>query len=179
MPSSASQMRSKSLSLSKLSSKGNNNGCMMNTSVLLFIAVVGIVLNLIFVISLDNLEKNSKCDCSKIPERDFLKEWFSFMIVVIVIEVLAFSISNEECWEHFTNYPAIYITMLIISLFNIIMLIRLFIYVRILKNKCECAYGGMENFIYWYLIIVFSIFAAYIILTIFILFITFLKFFSS
>jgi len=178
MPSSG-QMRNRVLNNSNpLFIKNNEDVCMMNNSFLFFSALIGIILNVIIVISLNNLEKNSKCKCADLPERRFLKEWFIFMIAVIIIEVVAFTVSNEQCWENFFNTPIIYMTMVIISLFGFIMLIRLFIYIRLLKNNCECAYGNMEKFIYWYLIIIFAIFIFYILLIILLLFITVLKFFS-
>ena len=46
----------------------------------------------------------------------------------------------------------------IIAIINIIMLIRLFIYIRKIKElNCNCGYLKQQNIIYYYLIIIFSI----------------------
>ena len=62
-----------------------------------------------------------------------------------------------------------------IGIVEIIMLVRLFIYIRWLRNECKCAYGNEEKLIYWYLIILFIIFATIILFTFFLLLIILIK----
>ena len=58
----------------------------------------------------------------------------------------------------------------IFSIVNIVMIVRLFIYIRKLKEmKCDCGLSPEENIIYYYLIILFSL-IAFIILSIIIMF---------
>jgi hypothetical protein len=118
--------------------------------------IIKIIIVILIIVSLDNLEK-SNCDCSKIPERRFIKLWFMLLIVIYTILFISFYISNEECWSSFKNYPFITGLMLIIGIINIVMLIRLFIYIKILREKCECGYGNKERFLFWYLILYFII----------------------
>lgn len=143
------------------------SGCAIGNGTLFISLTLGIILNLIFISSLNNLEKLSNCDCASMPERRYLKEFFVFVIFFQLVMIILFAVSNFDCWEHFYNYPIIFASYVIVGLLNLIMLIRLFIYVRLLKNNCKCAYGNMEKFIYWYFVIVFSLIAAVVVLSIF------------
>lgn len=156
-------MRQSTGSLTSLSS----SGCAVGNGTLFISFTLGIILNLIFISSLSNLEKLSNCDCASMPERRYLKEFFVFVIFFQLVMIISFAVSNFDCWEHFYNYPIIFASYIIVGLLNLIMLIRLFIYVRLLKNNCKCAYGNMEKFIYWYFVIVFSLIAAVVVLAIF------------
>ena len=112
-----------------------------------------IIVSIIIIVSLDKLEKSNNCDCSKIPERRFIKEWFIFIIIFSIIKIIIFSIYSETCWNNFNEHPYIYGVLLIISLINLVMFVRLFIYLNILRQNCECGYGNKEIFIFWYLIV--------------------------
>lgn len=100
------------------------------------------------------LYKIDNCVCaSKIPEKKFLKEWFIIQIVVLVIigTVDINMISNKL---YLLLFIAVFVIFVII---NIIMLIRLFIYIKKLRDlKCNCGILNVQNYIYYYLIIVFS-----------------------
>lgn len=157
-------------------SLNKNTPCIIGNITLFTAFTLGIIINLIFISSLNNLENLANCDCASIPERRYLKEWFVFVIFFQIVMIIIFSISNFDCWEHFYNYPIIYAIYLIVGLLNIIMFIRLFIYIRLLKNNCKCAYGNMEKFIYWYFVILFSLLAAIIVLSVFIAVMTALRF---
>jgi hypothetical protein len=66
----------------------------------LFISLfIGIIFYIIIILSLSNIEKLSNCDCSKLPYKDYVKEWFVFMIFYIIVLAIVFSVSNFECWE--------------------------------------------------------------------------------
>jgi len=137
--------------------------------------IVMMIIAIIIIVSLNNLE-HSNCKCYDLPHRKYLKEWFIFLIVFYLIMLTLFSVSNEACWIHFQNYPLIYGLMLIVSIINIVMLIRTFLYIRLLRETCECGYGNKEKFLYWYLIIIFSLWVFMFLLALFIVFMSILKF---
>jgi len=103
------------------------------------------------------LNKIKACKCTNIPERKFLPEWFSFLIIWLIIYLgvfIAYSANPAE-------YPTI-ITVLamIIGFINLVMIIRLFIYIRRLRDiNCDCGLSQEENIIYYYLIIAFAFIA--------------------
>jgi hypothetical protein len=124
--------------------------------------IVTQILGLIMVTFVLNwLNKIKHCKCTDIPERKFLPEWYSFMSIWIIITLgiyIAYSANPAD-------YP-IFVTILsiIILIINLVMVIRLFIYIRRLKEmNCDCGLTQEENIIYYYLIIAFS-FAAFIML---------------
>ena len=152
-------VKSKSLTEFELKiQKLNNTACIINNFIGIISIIFGIIIAAVILSSLDKLE-HSNCKCAELPERRFLKEWFVFMIVYFITLLILFGFSNEACWNNFSNNPFIYGFMIIVALINIVMLIRLFIYIRLLRNNCSCGYGNKEAFIFWYLIIVFSIWA--------------------
>ncbi len=122
---------------------------------------ITIILLILIIISLNNLEK-SKCKCSDIPEKRFLREWFIFNIIIQSLLIFFFLIGNEPCYTRFVNNNYLYPLTLFIGFINFIMLIRLILYIRILREKCPCGYGNLEKFLFWYLIIIFSIIALFI-----------------
>ena len=132
--------------------------CNASTNSFYFSLTLNIILIIVILISLTNLEK-SKCKCSDIPNKRFLKEWFIFLIIIQGLTIFFFMIGKEPCYARFLNNYSIYFIMLIIGFINFIMLFRLFLYVRILRNNCPCGYGNLEKFLFWYLIIAFSIIA--------------------
>lgn len=160
-------MPSKSLN-SKVKSISSNLPvkCQIGTMTLFILLTIGIIIDIIIIVSLTNIEKLSNCDCSKLPYKDYVKEWFTFMIFFKVVMVLSFSLSSFECWELFYNYTPVYITFLVIGLMTLIMMIRLFLYLREIRKNCDCAYGMKEAFLYWFYLIYFSIILAIIALTI-------------
>ena len=145
------------------------------TNIMLFIPMfIGIIISIIIIISINNIE-HSDCTCAKLPEHRFLKEWFIFFIFYEISLLILFSISNKSCWYNFVNYPFIYGSIIIVALIDIIMIIRLFLYVRELRNNCSCGYGNKEAFIYWFLFIEFSVFAFLFVLLLIILLLTAIK----
>jgi len=148
-----------------------------NENIIMFISfIIGIIINIVIINSLNNIEKNSNCKCTDLPHRKFLKEWFITLIIINICILLAFTISNENCWKVFINYPYIYTIVSIVGIINIIMLIRLFLYIRLLRKTCECAYNTTEKIIYWYLLILISIWISIFVLAIILALLTFIKF---
>lgn len=103
------------------------------------------------------LNKIKSCKCTNLPERKFLPEWFSFFTIWIIISLgvfIAYSANPAE-------YPTIVtILSIIIAIINIAMIIRLFIYIRKLREiNCDCGLSQEENIIYYYTIIAFAFLA--------------------
>jgi len=120
--------------------------------------IIGIIIHLFIINTLNIIEKRVDCVCANNPKKAFLKEWFIFLVFFNTLFILFFMISNYDCYKIFAkDYMNVFIAipLLIIS---IIMLIRLFIYIRWLKNECKCSYQSQEQIIYWYLIILFVMF---------------------
>ena len=165
-------MNKKSSLLSKSILVGKD--CTKNNIFTYISCIVGIIIASFIIVSLNQLE-HSSCKCTDLPHRILLKEWFIFIIIWTLLLLILFSISNEACWNNFINYPYIYVSSLIFGLINIIMLIRLFLYIRLLRDNCNCGYGNKEKFIYWYLIIIFSIWAFLIVLGLILFIFTIIK----
>jgi len=142
----------------KLSKAFVDDICNSSTKSFYFSLTISIILIIVILISLTNLEK-AKCKCSDISEKRFLKEWFIFLIIIQGLTIFFFMIGKEPCYARFLNNYSLYFIMLIVGFINFIMLFRLLLYIRILRNNCPCGYGNLEKFLFWYLIIVFSIIA--------------------
>lgn len=109
------------------------------------------------------LNKIDTCVCaSKIPEKKYLKEWFVFEIIVVIIHTIIMINNYNSISKSTLNIIiGIYIIFVIISA---IMIIRLFIYIRKMRElKCNCGMLKFQNFLYYYLIVAFS-FIAFILL---------------
>jgi len=154
------------------SSSSSSPKCIVGNGILVAAFIIGITLNILIIVSLTNIEKLANCDCSKLPYKDYVKEWFSFIIFYKIVMLIGFSFSSFECWELFSNYTPIYVINLIVMLMSLIMIIRLFLYLREIRKNCNCAYGGLEKFLYWFYLIYFSIILALITFTIILLIIT-------
>ena len=109
--------------------------------------IVTQILGLIMVTFVLNwLNKIKHCKCADIPERKFLPEWCSFLSIWIIINLgiyIAYSANPAD-------YP-IFVTILsiIILIINLVMVIRLFIYIRRLKEmNCDCGLTQEELFNY-------------------------------
>ncbi len=135
----------------------SSSDCLVTNTVLLISIAIGIILNILIIISLTNIEKLANCDCSKLPYKDYIKEWVTFMIFYEIVIIIIFSLSSFKCWELFANYPPFYIINLIVMLMSLIMIIRLFLYLREIRKNCNCAYGSLETFLYWLYLIYFVI----------------------
>jgi hypothetical protein len=151
------------------------NDCTQYNIALYISKCIAIIIFIVIIISLNNLE-HSNCKCADLPYRDYLKEWFIIAIVYTIIILIIFSISNYACWQQFRRQPYIFAFTFIYTIIHIIMLIRLFLYIRALRNNCDCGYGNKERFIYWYLILLFAIVSIIIILGFVLLLFTIIKF---
>lgn len=139
--------------------------------------ILMIILKIIIITSLINIEK-SNCECAKIPERRFLKEWFIIAIIFGIIIFITFLIGDEPCYLRFINNNSLFIVMLIFGLINYIMLFRLLLFLRLIRRSCECGYGNIEKFLFWYLVIIFSLIALMILLGLLMIIVVSFKFYS-
>jgi len=117
----------------------------------------------LIVISLTKIE-GLNCNCANIPEKKLLKEWFIFNIIFNVIVLVLFLISDKACYFYITKQTIPYVCISLVSIISLIMGIRLLIYLNILRKGCECGYGKLEKFLFWYLLTLFSIIALIILL---------------
>ena len=116
----------------------------------------GIVSIIITILILYWLFKIDKCPCTHIPEGKYLKEWFIFDIIFSIL-FFVYLITIGDLNNSFSN--ELLFIVIIITIINIIMIIRLLIYINKLKEiKCDCGLSKLENFIYYWYIIVFSLF---------------------
>ena len=106
---------------------------------------VGIIITILILYWLFKIDK---CLCTHIPEGKYLKEWFIFDIIFSIIFFGYFLMTN-------TN--VLLFVAIIITIINIIMIIRLLIFIHKLKEiKCNCGLSTLENFIYYWYIVGFS-----------------------
>lgn len=126
---------------------------------------LGIILYIIIIVSLTNIEKLSNCDCSKLAYKDYVKEWFVFLIFYLTVSLIIFSVSNFECWQLYMDYPPVFGVSLIIGLITLIMSIKLFLYLREIRKNCNCAYGNKEKFLYWFYLIFFILILSIIVIS--------------
>ena len=130
--------------------------CPIYNRIIYFSYFVKFFFMLLIIISLFKIEQLT-CNCADIPEKKLIKEWFIFSIIFNLIVLLAFLFSNKACYFYMTNYAFPYVSISLVSFISLIMAIRLIIYLNILRKECKCGYGKLEKFLFWYLIIMFSI----------------------
>ena len=112
---------------------------------------VGIIITLLILYWLFKIDK---CLCTHIPEGKYLKEWFIFDIIFSIIFFGYFLMTNNLN-SNYTN--VLLFVAIIITIINIIMIIRLLIFIHKLKEiKCNCGLSTLENFIYYWYIVGFS-----------------------
>ena len=112
----------------------------------------GVILTIIILYWLFKIDK---CPCTHIPEGKYLKEWFIFDIIFSVL-FFVYLLTIGDLNNSFSN--ELLFIVIIIVIINIIMIIRLLIYINKLKEiKCDCGLSKLENFIYYWYIISFSL----------------------
>jgi hypothetical protein len=120
-----------------------------------FSIIISILSIMIALFILGWLNRISKCKCANIQEGIFLREWWAFIIIWQIFSLILYIAyeTNTEDYPIFIN-----ILSVIIAFITIIMIIRLFIYIRKLREiKCDCGLSPMENIIYYYLLFLFAI----------------------
>ena len=108
------------------------------------------------------LTKMNSCKCSSsFSEKKYLYEWFIFMVIWLIIYFIIIL-----SYEGIAPAPMVMLGT-VFGFINLIMIIRLFIYLRKLREtKCNCGTLREINIIYYYLIFVFSILAFFIFISI-------------
>ena len=134
-----------------------------------------IIIIILIIVSLENIDK-SNCECANIPEKRFLKEWFIISLILGVLFMVSFIFGSESCYIKFVTNNYLYLFVIIYALINYIMLFRLLLYLRIMRRNCECGYGNIEKFLFWYLVIAFSFIALMILLGLVMIIVTAIKF---
>lgn len=123
-----------------------------STGISIISAIFSLIVTLFILGWLTNM---SKCKCANINEGLYLKEWFIFRSVWIIVGLIMY-IANEA---NYNNYPYIWsFFAVIITIIDIVMIVRLFLYIRKLRMmQCDCGLTEEQNAIYYYLIIIFAI----------------------
>ena len=129
------------------------------------------MISFIIIFSINEIEK-STCDCVITSRKTYIKEWFIFLIIYQTILLLLFIISGEKCRNEFNEtyiFPYLSIFIIIIFIIHIIMCFRAFIYLNELRVSCKCAYNFSQKILFWYFLIVISLFISIIFLLIIII----------
>jgi len=120
---------------------------------LIFGMVLGIVISMFI---LNWLVKISKCPCANLPEKEWIREWIMFIIIWQIISLLVY-IANDGVPMVYTNI-VVAVLSIIVTIINIANIIRIFIYIRRLKEiNCDCGLTLQENFIYYWIIFAFAV----------------------
>jgi hydrogenase-4 membrane subunit HyfE len=125
--------------------------------------IIGLIIAVVIHIFIINwLNKMNSCKCSSsFPEKKYLYEWFTIMIIWLIIYNIIFISTNGNISMPLMALNAIF------GLINLAMVIRLFIYLRKLREtKCNCGTLRELNTIYYYLIFIFSILGFVILMSI-------------
>jgi hypothetical protein len=135
---------------------------------------INIILSIIIIVYLIKID-----DCSCIAniknEKKYLKEWYAFMIIWLIISALYIyshfdnyhkTIKNNNHFNFFSNLPLpLLIINLIINIIHIYMLIRTFVYIRKLREvECDCELVLYQDLIYYTIICWFAICLFFILL---------------
>lgn len=137
--------------------------CPYYNKVIYIVYGLSILFNILIIVSLVNVEKIN-CDCANIPDKRFLKEWFIFNLIFNVLIITFFILSNNACYVYIFDNTFVYLLTSVVYLITFIMLVRLLVYLNIMRKKCECGYGNLQAFLFWYFIIIFSIGALFLLL---------------
>jgi hypothetical protein len=102
------------------------------------------------------------CKCSSTySEKKYLYEWFIIVVIWLFIYNIVFISNGGNISMPLT------VMNIIIGIINIVMIIRLFIYLRKLREtKCNCGTLREVNILYYYLIVLFSVLAFVVAVTI-------------
>ena len=129
----------------------------------IILQVIVFIISVIFHVFIINwLNKMNSCKCSSTySEKIYLYEWFIIVVIWLFIYNIIF-ISNGGN----ISMPLTAVNM-IVGFINIVMIIRLFIYLRKLREtKCNCGTLREVNIIYYYLIVAFSVLAFVVVVSI-------------
>lgn len=124
-----------------------------------------LVFNTLIIVSLVNIEKLN-CQCADIPEKKFLKEWFIFNLIFNFLILSFFIMSDKQCYFYIHQYTPIYVITSVVYFITFVMLIRMIVYLNIIRKGCKCGYGKLESFLFYYLVSIFSLIALFILLII-------------
>ena len=126
-----------------------------------FLSILGLIIKLIV---LDWLNKNQRCVCTDIPEAKYLKIWFTISIIISIISLFYLIFIGHD------DINILLFIKLFTQIINIVMIIRLLIYIHKLKKiKCDCGMSKQQNFIYYWYIFMLSIMLLLILILIIVL----------
>lgn len=146
-------MPSKASSMNNISSILKSNKVNKYSAITGFNIIIKIITIIIATFILDWLNKIKSCKCTNIPERKFLAEWLSFLVLWLIFSMIMYIVYNADP----STYPTFFtFVSFIVTIIHLIMIIRLFLYIRKLREmNCDCGLSQEQNIIYYYLILAF------------------------
>ena len=148
--------------------KTTNPPCIIGNYMTYISYIIIIIISFIVIYAMNQIEK-STCECVMKNNKNYIKEWFIFMIIYQTTILLTFILSGEKCWTIFMNnkvFPYVYGLMIIISIIHIIFVFKSFIYLNELRTSCKCAYNLSQKILFWYFLISICFFISIIFLII-------------
>jgi len=132
--------------------------CNPSNTYMYSVGILSLIIMSFITYTLYNLEKKINCNCINNNNKTYLKEWCLFILIFNFIIIISYFITSYNCFSDYQKMLTSYYFpfFLILAVVNIIMLVRLFLYMLYLKNNCKCAYELKEKIIYWYTAIIFS-----------------------
>jgi len=159
----------------------SNPSCIISNYITYISYFIVIIMSIIVIYSMNQIEK-STCECKLENNKNYIKEWFIFIIIYQTTILLAFLLSGEKCWSVFTNkyvFPYIYGLLLIISIIHIIIIFKSFIYLNELRTSCKCSYNLPQKILFWYFLIIICFFISIIFLILLLLIYIFIFFMAN
>lgn len=132
--------------------------------------IILIITSIIVIYAMYQIEQNAHiCECAINSKKQFIKEWFIFIVIINVIALFAgpFIIyhifSSSDTRNILLRYlyfiiPFVFVMMVV----HIIMVFRTFIYINYLRTSCKCAYNLPQKILFW----MFTIYICLFIITI-------------
>ena len=132
--------------------------CVPSNTYMYSIAIIGLIILSFITFTLYGLDKKINCDCINNQNKTYLKEWFTFILILNLIIYSAYFITSYNCASEYADTLVSYFLPLyiIIGITNFIMIVRLFLYILYLRKGCGCAYEINEKIIFWYFVIIIS-----------------------
>ena len=132
--------------------------CIPSNNYMYSIAIIGLIILSFITLTLYGIDKKINCDCVNNQNKTYLKEWYTFLLILNLIIYTSFFITSYNCASDYINMLMSYFLPLymIIGIINLIMVIRLFLYILYLRKNCKCAYQINEKIIFWYFVIIIS-----------------------
>ena len=123
--------------------------------VLLYFVII--LINLLILNYIFKLEKIS-CECSKDWKRDYIK-YFSYISIVIILIMFCFAVSGKKNLMKLMKNKFFIIFINLFSIASLVNIYSLFKYSQqMVLSLCECSKSWERTFIYYYSMIIMSVY---------------------